>query len=186
MERPSRRAQSYDLVDCDEGVNDPSVGLSDAVTGARVAAASVIGLGEVEQALARVDAKVVESWLRARQLGFNLTADDLVGLTDSGVPDGGVDVMVTLSFPSKLIVGPSAPTEEVEPVSIVPRISRVPRIQSARTLRVPVRPHTATSDTARTSMGSPATTSMGIIATDPSLITRGSTPIGSDIGQGRS
>jgi hypothetical protein len=78
MERPSRRAQSYDLVDGDEGVNDPSVGLSDAVTGARVAAASVIGLGEVEQALARVDAKVVESWLRARQLGFNLTADDLV------------------------------------------------------------------------------------------------------------
>jgi hypothetical protein len=111
-------AQPYYLVEGDrlavEGLNDPALGFGDAVIGARMAAARMVDLDHVQDALAHSDAEVVETWLGARQLGFILTADDLVRLSDNGVPGGVIDVVVALSFPSKFAVGTFGPIEEVE------------------------------------------------------------------------
>jgi hypothetical protein len=100
--------QHYRLVGMDrlleEGVSDPSEGLGMAVRTARMVAARAIDLGDVEEAVKRIDEKAVETWVAAQGGGFDLDADDLERLADNGVPEGVIDVVVAVSYPHSFVV----------------------------------------------------------------------------------
>lgn len=65
----------------------------------RAAAGGPLGAAEVIEAAGRLDAVAVESWLVERGEGFDLSADRLIDLSDQGVPDRVIDLMVALSYP---------------------------------------------------------------------------------------
>lgn len=109
--------QEYQLVGIDrlaeEGVVDPAQGLGMAVRSARMAAAAPIDLTDLEEALGRMDAKAVETWIVAQQDGFDPSADDLVRLADAGASEGVIDAVVAVSHPDRFIVEASGPIEEI-------------------------------------------------------------------------
>jgi hypothetical protein len=110
--------QEYQLVGVDrlaeEGVVDPAQGLGMAVRSARMAAAAPIDLTDLEEALGRMDAKAVETWIVAQQDGFDPSADDLLRLADAGASEGVIDAVVAVSHPDRFIVEASGPIEEIE------------------------------------------------------------------------
>jgi hypothetical protein len=110
--------QEYHLVGVDrlaeEGVVDPAQGLGMAVRSARMAAAAPIDLTDLEEALGRMDAKAVETWIVAQQDGFDPSADDLLRLADAGASEGVIDAVVAVSHPDRFIVEASGPIEEIE------------------------------------------------------------------------
>jgi len=97
-----------------EGVSDPAQGFTGVRVGRMVAASTAIGLDDVEEAVDHMDAKAVETWVAAQQDPFDLRAEDLVRLSDRGVPDGVIDVVVAVSYPDKFVVDPSAPIQAAE------------------------------------------------------------------------
>jgi hypothetical protein len=84
-----------------EGVEDPTFGVDRAARNARMAASLPIDLEDVEEATRRADAKAVEAWVAETRDGFDLSADELVRLADSGVPGSVIDVVVAVSYPER-------------------------------------------------------------------------------------
>ncbi len=85
----------------------------------RAAAGGVLHTADVIEASGHLDAIAVESWLVARDEGFDLNANRLRDLADQGVPDRVIDVMVALSYPGVFAVnaatrGGGARVQEVE------------------------------------------------------------------------
>ena len=97
----------------EEGVSDPSQGFGVGVrVGRMVAASTAIDLDDVEEAVAHMDAKAVETWIAAQRDPFDLRAEDLLRLSDNGVPGSVIDVVVAVSYPDKFVVEPSSPIEQ--------------------------------------------------------------------------
>jgi hypothetical protein len=100
--------QRYILVGPDriaaEGVDDPTADAGMSVRNARMMAASGIDLEDVEEASGRVDAKAVEAWVAATRDRFEVTAEDLIRLSDAGVPESVIDVVVAVSFPERFAI----------------------------------------------------------------------------------
>jgi len=110
--------QEYRLVGIDrlaeEGVSDPAEGLGMAVRTGRMVAARPIDVADVQEAVSRLDEKAAESWVAAQRDRFDLSADDIVRLADSGMPESVIDVMVAVSYPDRFVVRPSEPIEEAD------------------------------------------------------------------------
>jgi hypothetical protein len=109
--------QEYRLADRDRlgelGVESPAEGLGMAVRSARMAAAAPIDLADVEEALGRMDAKAVETWIVAQQDELHAGADDLLRLADAGAPGNVIDAVVAVSNPDRFVVEAAGPIEEV-------------------------------------------------------------------------
>lgn len=107
--------QRYRLVGperaAEEGVPDPTFGMETAARTSRLVAHRGVGLDQVIEAVERVDAETVETWLAARGEGFAPTADDLERLADAGVPETVIDVVVAVSFPETFQVTPEGDAE---------------------------------------------------------------------------
>jgi hypothetical protein len=110
--------QEYRLVGADrlaeQGLTDPAEGLGMAVRSARMAAAAPIDLGDVQEALGRMDDKAVETWIVAQQDQLDPDAADLIGLADAGAPENVIDAVVAVSHPDRFVVEAAGPIEEVE------------------------------------------------------------------------
>lgn len=110
--------QDYRLVGVDRlaeiGLTDPAEGLGMAVRSARMAAAAPIDLGDVEEALGRMDSKAVETWIVAQQDELDPDAEDLIRLADAGAPENVIDAVVAVSNPDRFVVEAAGPIEEVE------------------------------------------------------------------------
>ena len=114
---PVAWVQRYRLVGADrlavEGVDDPAAGLQTAVRAMRMAAATDIGVEDVEEAVAEVDVGAVEAWVAAQQDELRLDADELVRLADGGVPESVIDVMVAVSYPDRFVIEPGEAPDQV-------------------------------------------------------------------------
>ncbi|HEX6964798.1 MAG TPA: hypothetical protein VF166_03290 [Gemmatimonadaceae bacterium] len=80
-----------------------------AVSTARTAAEAPVTAADVIEASKHLDAAVLQSWLVARNQGFNLDGKQLVQLADAGVPGPVIDAMVALSYPKVFAISPSTP-----------------------------------------------------------------------------
>ena len=78
---------------------------------ARLAAIQQLDLDDIQEAVAHVEAGVVESWLTARGPQFDLTGKDLLRLADAGVPASVIDVLVAVSNPEHFAVRAAAPED---------------------------------------------------------------------------
>jgi hypothetical protein len=98
----------------EHAIQDPAVVGDQAVmTRVRRALASrPIGSEEVEEALSRVDSGAVEMWVAVQPNEFDLDADEILRLVDSGVPESVIDVMVAAAYPDRFVLSleGSAPT----------------------------------------------------------------------------
>jgi len=92
-----------------------AVGLS------REAASAPVTLADVVEASHALDPALIEAWLGGAGQGFQLDAKKLVALSDSGVSDRVIDVMVALSYPQVFAVNPASGQEEFAPVSATRR-----------------------------------------------------------------
>jgi hypothetical protein len=88
-----------------------------AVSMAREAASAPVTLADVVEASHNLDPALIEAWLAADGQGFRLDAKKLVALSDSGVSDRVIDVMVALSYPKEFAVNPSSAADEFAPVA---------------------------------------------------------------------
>jgi hypothetical protein len=70
----------------------------------RTAAAAKIDLDDVREAVAKVDAVVIESWLMAAAQPFDLDGKALIELADAGVPASVIDVIVAVSNPRRFAI----------------------------------------------------------------------------------
>jgi hypothetical protein len=82
---------------------------------ARQDAASAVTVGAVQEAVAHVDAAVVEAWLIEREAHFALNAQALMALDDMEVPASVIDLMVALSNPQRFAIDRAARSGEVRP-----------------------------------------------------------------------
>lgn len=101
--------QGYTLVGPDrvavEGIEDPTTGAGGlSLRNARMIASGGLELEDVEEASGRVDAKAVEAWVAATRDRFDVSAEELVRLADSGVPESVIDVVVAVSFPDRFAI----------------------------------------------------------------------------------
>jgi hypothetical protein len=71
---------------------------------ARYSATSLLDLNDVREALANVDARVVEDWLTTVAQPFDLDGRKLMELADAGVPGSTIDVLVAVSNPDHFAV----------------------------------------------------------------------------------
>jgi hypothetical protein len=92
-----------------------AVGLS------REAASAPVTLADVVEASHNVEPALIEAWLAGDGQGFRLDARTLVALSDSGVSDRVIDVMVALSYPNAFAVNPTSGLDEFAPVSATRR-----------------------------------------------------------------
>jgi hypothetical protein len=81
------------------GVIDVSAGRDLAVQTARAAAGTALNVGDVVEAVKRVDTAVVQTWIVQRGVRFVLNANQLVAMADAGVPGSVTDVMIGVSYP---------------------------------------------------------------------------------------
>jgi hypothetical protein len=98
----------------EEGVTDPSQGQLGQIRARRVAASSVITLDDVQEAIERVDAKAVETWIVVQRDILEPTSADLIALADAGVPDAVIDAVVAVSHPDRFMAATSAPIDEYD------------------------------------------------------------------------
>jgi hypothetical protein len=70
----------------------------------RAAAAAKIDLDDVREAVAKIDAVVIESWLMAAAQPFDLDGKALIELADAGVPASVIDVIVAVSNPKRFAI----------------------------------------------------------------------------------
>lgn len=116
---PVAWVQDYRLASRDvlveEGVEDPAADLGMAVRAARMSAAAPIDLDDVEEALQVMDPRGVETWLVAQDDELDPSADDLVRLADSGVPDQVIDAIVAVSYPEQFVVAADGDIETHTP-----------------------------------------------------------------------
>jgi hypothetical protein len=92
-----------------------AVGLSREVASAPVTPADVV------EASHRVEPALIEAWLAGAGQGFRLDAKKLAALSDSGVSDPVIDVMVALSYPEAFAVNPGG-RDQVAPVEATRRV----------------------------------------------------------------
>jgi len=85
------------------------------VSAARAAASAEIEIEDVMDAIAHVSPKAVEAWVAERGEGFDLNADELVRMADSGVPGNVVDVMVAVSYPRLFTLGRTGEADAMLP-----------------------------------------------------------------------
>jgi hypothetical protein len=90
----------------DQGVEDPAASDRALVRAARVRASRDIDIDDVKEAASQIDERAVEVWVATRASRFDLTADKLEQLADSGVPSGIIDVMVAVTYPDRFAVSP--------------------------------------------------------------------------------
>lgn len=88
---------------------------------AREAASAPVTLADVVEASRQVEPALIEAWLAGDGQGFQLDAKKLVALSDSGVSDRVIDVMVALSYPKVFAVNPNSGLDEYAPVSAARR-----------------------------------------------------------------
>jgi uncharacterized membrane protein YgcG len=79
-----------------------------AVRAARVAASGSLTVEDVIDAHRFVGQEVVRSWIAERRQPFQLDADRLVRMADSGVPPDVIDVVVAVSYPRYFNIGEGA------------------------------------------------------------------------------
>jgi hypothetical protein len=84
---------------------------------ARQAASAPVTLADVVEASHHIEPALVEAWLAGSGQGFALDAKKLVALSDSGVSDRVIDVMVALSYPKMFAVNATSGLDEFAPVS---------------------------------------------------------------------
>lgn len=99
------------------GIAEALVGRGLAVGMAREAASAPATLADVVEASHAVEPALIEAWLAGAGQGFRLDAKKLVALSDSGVSDRVIDVMVALSYPKAFAVNPASGLDEFAPVS---------------------------------------------------------------------
>lgn len=85
------------------------------VATARTAAEAPVTPSDVIEASKQLDAGVLQAWLVARNVGFNLDGKQLVKLADAGVPGSVIDAMVALSYPREFAINPSTGASEARP-----------------------------------------------------------------------
>ena len=88
-----------------------AVGLS------REAASAPVTLADVVEASHVLYPALIEAWLGGAGQGFRLDAKKLVALSDSGVSDRVIDVMVALSYPEVFAVNPASGLNEFAPAA---------------------------------------------------------------------
>lgn len=103
----------------DHQVDDPAAGDRAGVRSARLLAARDIEVGDVEEALERIDSQAVKIWVATLEPEFDLSGSELIRLADSGVPEEVIDVMVAVSYPQRFAVTP-----EGVPENVVDRVAR--------------------------------------------------------------
>lgn len=79
---------------------------------ARVAAGARLTTGDVVEASHHVDPSVVEAWLIDRGQNFHIDANQLVALSDAGLPGSITDAMVAVSYPKAFMMNPSTAAGE--------------------------------------------------------------------------
>ena len=85
------------------------------VAAARTAAEAPVTPSDVIEASKHLDAGVLQAWLVARDVGFNLDGKQLTKLADAGVPGPVIDAIVALSYPRVFAINPSTGSGEVRP-----------------------------------------------------------------------
>ncbi len=83
----------------------------------REAATAPVALADVVEASRSLDPALIEAWLAETGQGFKLDARTLVALSDSGVNDRVIDVMVALSYPKVFAVNPASGQSEYAPAA---------------------------------------------------------------------
>jgi hypothetical protein len=108
--------QHYQLVGperlAEEGIEDITADIGMAVRTARMAASQSIGINDVEEATALMDAKAVETWIAARGERFDIDADELIRMADAGIPENVIDVVVAVSYPEIFTVNGGSEMQE--------------------------------------------------------------------------
>lgn len=116
---PFTWVQDYQLVGIDrlgeENIEDPAAEMRFEVRAARNAAAGAIDLGDVEEAVAMMDAKAVETWIVSQSDALDPTGEDLVRLADAGVPENVIDAVVAVSHPDRFVVESSGEIDHEGP-----------------------------------------------------------------------
>lgn len=77
-----------------------------AVTTARAAAGAPLTTADIVEASHRADPTVVEAWIVDRGQKFGVDANQLIALSDAGVPGNVTDAMVAVSYPKAFVVNP--------------------------------------------------------------------------------
>ena len=112
---PVAWVQRYALADADalaeQGVEDPASFDPTLVRAMRTRAAQNIDLADVEEAVARIEARAVEVWVATNETELDLSGSDLVRLADAGVPESVIDVMVAVSYPERFVLTPEGAAE---------------------------------------------------------------------------
>jgi len=90
----------------DHAVEDPMTLDRANIRARRLLVARDIDMEDVEEALARVDPEGMKAWLATHETELDVDAQTLVRLSDQGVPDDVIDVMVAVSFPERFAVTP--------------------------------------------------------------------------------
>lgn len=94
-----------------------------AVRDARLLASARLSVADVEEAASRVDPQALVAFLIERRQPFELNADALSSLADSGVSPDVIDVVVAVSYPDKFAIDRPAmrtalrPAERREPLA---------------------------------------------------------------------
>lgn len=91
------------------GLGDIAKGRSMAVRSARMAAASRPSTGAVVEATRSVDTEAVRAWVAERGEPLDVDAQKLVRMSESGVADEVIDVVVAVSFPERFELDRGAP-----------------------------------------------------------------------------
>jgi hypothetical protein len=111
--------QEYQLVGFDrleaEGLTDPAAELRTTVRAARVAATSDLDIEDVREAATLLDTEAVVAWVAAQGEPFDLDGETLLALSDEGMSEEVIDVMVAVSNPDRFVVSPEQRIDEVEP-----------------------------------------------------------------------
>jgi len=97
----------------DHSVEDPAAVDRAGVRTRRLLAAREIEIGDVEEAVRRVDPQAVKIWVATHDSEFDLNGDELLRLADAGVPEDVIDVMVAISFPEHFALTPEGVPQDV-------------------------------------------------------------------------
>jgi hypothetical protein len=114
---PVAWVQRYSLATAEQlsanGTEDPAGSNRAAVRSRRLLAARDLVLGDVEEALDRIDPQAVKVWVATHDTEFELSGRELVRLADSGVPEDLIDVIVAVSYPEHFAVTPDGVPQDV-------------------------------------------------------------------------
>jgi hypothetical protein len=85
-----------------------------AVKGARIAASRKIMVDDIVEAVGKVDAEAVEALIVERGDPLDVNADVLLALSDAGVSESVIDLVVAVSYPDRFAVKPGS-VEQIRP-----------------------------------------------------------------------